>query len=140
MFKRARHQQGSLHCVKRKTGKTVWEFRWYEPTTNDGTVYRKKVIGTIEEYQTESQAQRAADALRLTINAEQTSKSVSISALVEHYRTEELSDENQRKAFSTKQAYKFLSQELDCAALGYFFIERRQTGRCRELAESGAAI
>lgn len=107
MFKRSRHQQGSLQCVKRKTGKTVWEFRWYEPTTNDGTVYRKKVIGTIEEYQTESQAQRAADALRLTINAEQTSKSVSISALVEHYRTEELSDENQRKAFSTKQAYKF---------------------------------
>jgi len=107
VFRRARHQQGSLQCVKRKTGKTVWEFRWYEPTTKDGTVYRKKVIGTTEEYKTESQAQRAADALRLTINAEQTPKSVSISALVEHYRTEELSDENQRKAFSTKQAYKF---------------------------------
>jgi integrase len=65
------------------------------------------VIGTTEQYKTESQAQRAADALRLTINAEQTPKSVSIAALVEHYRTEELSEENRRKAFSTKQAYGF---------------------------------
>jgi integrase len=107
VFKRARHQQGSLQCVKRKTGKTVWEFRWYEPTTNGDTVYRKKVIGTTEEYKTESQAQRAADAVRLTINAEQTPKSISIAALVQHYRTHELSADNQGKAFSTKQAYKF---------------------------------
>jgi integrase len=107
VFKRARHQQGSLQSVKRKTGKTVWEFRWYEPTTNGDTVYRKKVIGTTEEYKTESQAQRAADAVRLTINAEQTPKSISIAALVQHYRTLELSADNTGKAFSTKQAYKF---------------------------------
>jgi integrase len=107
VFKRARHQQGSLQCVKRKTGKTVWEFRWYEPTTNGDTVYRKKVIGTTEEYKTESHAQRAADALRLTINAEQTPRSISIAALIQHYRTHELSADNQGKTFSTKQAYKF---------------------------------
>ena len=107
MFRRTRHQQGSLQCVRRKNGQTVWVFRWYEPTANGGTVYRKKVIGTIDEFRTESQAQRAADALRLTINAEQTPRSVSIAALVEHYRAQELSEQNQGKAFSTKQAYEF---------------------------------
>ena len=107
MFRRARYQQGSLTCVKRKTGQAVWVFRWYEPITNGGMVYRKKVLGTIEELKTESQAQRAADALRLTINAEQTPKSVSVAALVQHYRNEELSEANQGKAFSTKQAYEF---------------------------------
>lgn len=77
MFRRTRYQQGSLTCVKRKTGQAVWVFRWYEPITNGGMVYRKKVLGTTEELKTESQAQRAAEALRLTINSEQTPKSVS---------------------------------------------------------------
>lgn len=107
MFRRTRYQQGSLTCVKRKTGQAVWVFRWYEPITNGGMVYRKRVLGTIEELKTESQAQRAADALRLTINAEQTPKSVSVAALVQHYRNEELSEANQGKAYSTKQAYEF---------------------------------
>ena len=123
MFRRARHQQGSLQCVKRKAGKTVWEFRWYEPTTNGDTVYRKKVIGTTEEYKTESQAQRAADAVRLTINAEQTPKSVSIAALVEHYRTRELSKENQGKAFSTKQAYGFYLKNWIVPRWGTYSLE-----------------
>ena len=69
MFNRARYQQGSLQCVKRKSGKAAWVFRWYEPTIDGGSVYRKKVLGTTDDYKNESQAQRAADALRLTINA-----------------------------------------------------------------------
>jgi hypothetical protein len=86
----------------------VWEFRRYEPTTGGDTVYRKKAIGTTDEYKTESQAQQAADAVHLTINDEQSHKSVSIAALVEHYRTEELSDENQGKAFSANQDTNFI--------------------------------
>jgi hypothetical protein len=93
---------------KAKESQAVWEFHWYEPTTDGDTVYRKKVIGTTDEYKTESQAQQAVDALHLTINDKQTHKSVSIAPWVEHYRTEELSDENQGKAFSAKQDTNFI--------------------------------
>lgn len=108
MFKRTRHQQGSLKCVKRKSGQSVWEFRWYEPTIAGGPIYRKKVIGSTSDYRSESEAQRAADALRLTVNAQHTPKAISLAALVEHYRQQELSDSEERegKAYSTKQAYQ----------------------------------
>ena len=142
MFRRARHQQGSLQCVKRKTGQAVWEFRWYEPTITGGTVYRKKVIGTTEQYKTESQAQRAADALRLTINAEQTPKSVSIAALVEHYRTEELSADNQGKKRSRPSRHMgSISRTGLCrAGVRHPLATGRQNRCCRELAEIGAAV
>jgi len=42
----------------------------------------------------------------LTINAEQTPRTITVGALVEHYRQHELSAENETKAYSTKEAYK----------------------------------
>jgi len=66
MFRRARHQKGSLQRVKRKSGQTVWIFRWYEIQPDGSTRYRKVVVGSVEEFKTESDAQKAVDALRLT--------------------------------------------------------------------------
>ena len=106
-MRRTRYQQGSLQCVKRKSGKSIWEFRWYEPTLDGKTVYRKKVIGSTNDYKTESEAHRAVEALRLTINSQQTPKAISLAALVEHYREKELSPDNpESKSYSTKQAYQ----------------------------------
>ena len=47
-MRRARHQQGSLQREKRKrTGETVWIFRWYEVQLDGTKNYRKAVIGTV---------------------------------------------------------------------------------------------
>ena len=50
MFRRARHQQGSLQRVKRKSGETVWVFRWRETQINGSRRYRKIVVGSVEEF------------------------------------------------------------------------------------------
>ena len=70
---------------------------------------RNKVVGTVEEYPTETKALIAAEALRLTINAEQTEISqhaVSVAALVKHFKELELGpikeeDEEEGRAYST---------------------------------------
>jgi hypothetical protein len=67
-MRRARHQKGSLQRIKRKSGESVWIFRWYEVQLDGTKRYRKAVIGSVQEYKTETEAQRAADALRLEIN------------------------------------------------------------------------
>lgn len=95
MFRRARHQQGSLQRVKRKSGATVWEFRWRETQIDGSRRYRKIVVGSVEELKTESDAQNAGDALRLTINEQtprQQLKEISIDTLVQHYRQQEMPD------------------------------------------------
>jgi hypothetical protein len=54
MFRRARHQQGSLQRLKRKSGQSVWIFRWYEIQLDGTKKHRKAVVGTVEEFKTEA--------------------------------------------------------------------------------------
>src|SRR5256886_16818011 len=68
LFRRTRYQQGSLVLEERKRGSAVWVYRWWEKDINGKPVRRKLQIGSLEQYPTESVAQAAADALRLTIN------------------------------------------------------------------------
>ena len=121
-MRRARHQKGSLQRVKRKSGESVWIFRWYEVQLDGTKCYRKAVIGSVSEYKTEAEAQKAADALRLEINEQtprQQLQAISIETLVEHYRLHELPDivngtrplgsqageDETRKSFSTQTTY-----------------------------------
>ena len=122
-MRRARHQQGSLQREKRKrSGEIVWTFRWREVQMDGTKKYRKAVIGTVSEYRTASDAQKAADALRLSINEQtprQTLKAISFETLVEHYRQHELpdivqgtrplgseaGDDELRKSFATQVTY-----------------------------------
>jgi integrase len=114
MFGRTRFQQGSLQRERRKKGPEVWIFRWYEPTPNGKRKRQYRVIGTVEEYLTESAAQAAAAALRLEINVEVSRtvwKPVSLGNLITHYEEKELDletadPEEHEKAYSTKQGYR----------------------------------
>ncbi len=123
MFRRARHQKGSLQRVKRKSGQTVWIFRWYEIQPDGSKKYRKAVVGTVEEFKTESDAQKAVDALRLTINEQtprQQLKEISFETLVQHYRQHEMPDifykksqlpedvaeDENRKSYATQDTYE----------------------------------
>ena len=57
-MRRARHQKGSLQRVKRSSGESVWIFRWYEVQPDGAKRYRKAVIGSVQEYKTEAEAQQ----------------------------------------------------------------------------------
>ena len=43
-------QQGSIIRAERKHGPAVWQFRWSETGSQGQRVYRKRVVGTIEDY------------------------------------------------------------------------------------------
>ena len=93
LFRRTRYQQGSLVLEARKRGSAVWVYRWWERDINGKPVRRKLQIGSSEQYQTESAAQAAADALRLTINNPSNRRNLrqtTVSILWEHYCREEL--------------------------------------------------
>ena len=123
MFRRARHQNGSLQRVKRKSGDVVWVFRWYETQIDGSKKYRKAVVGTVDDYKTEAEAQNAVDALRLTINEQtprQQLREISFETLVEHYRQHEMPDiyykdkqlpgefaeDENRKSYATQDTYQ----------------------------------
>jgi hypothetical protein len=67
LFGRTRYQQ-SLTLEERRRGPAVWVYRWWEKNTQGKPVRRKAQLGNLEEYPNESNAQAAADTLRLTIN------------------------------------------------------------------------
>jgi integrase len=58
---RARYQGGCITLKKRSKGSDMWEFRWRDAS---GT-QRSKLVGTVEQYPTKRDAQRASDAFRL---------------------------------------------------------------------------
>jgi integrase len=96
----SRLQQGSLLKLKRKAGPDVWVFRWYEETNGTRT-YRKRTLGTVARYPHLRDAEKAADALRNTINSE-FAVPETIAELVTHYRDNELTEE--KKAYATIEA------------------------------------
>jgi len=96
----SRLQQGSLLKLKRKAGPDMWVFRWYEETNGTRT-YRKRTLGTVARYPHLRDAEKAADALRNTINSEFTVPET-ISELITHYRENELTEE--KKAYATIEA------------------------------------
>ena len=97
-FTRLRYQSGSLSREARKAGPSVWIFRWRENAT-EGRVYRKMVVGTVEQFPTKTAAKRAVETLRSTINAGNPGVPVTVKELVKHYEKNELPS----KAFSTQR-------------------------------------
>ncbi|MHB1960620.1 MAG: tyrosine-type recombinase/integrase [Acidobacteriaceae bacterium] len=65
-FSRERFQNGSLRRVPRKAGPDVWEFR-FRDHSKPGLPMRQITLSTVE-YQTETSARRALQALLLKIN------------------------------------------------------------------------
>lgn len=92
-LRRDRYQQGSLTREKRSSGPDVWVYRWREQLSGRQTVQRKRIIGNVQQYKTETAARKAVDALRLDINAEAVSTSpMTLREVAEHYREKELGD------------------------------------------------
>src|SRR5690348_11689186 len=109
MFKRARYQRGCISREERCNGPDVWIYRWRETQPNGRRTNRKVVVGTVEEYSTKSEAQKAADALRLHVNKDSPRSllyPVTCEQLVAHYLEKELAEDNNKRAYSTKAAYR----------------------------------
>ncbi len=67
-MKRSRYQQGALFREPRKKGPDVWVYRWRETNAEGKRHSRKEILGTVGEFRTQADAQRAAEKLRMGIN------------------------------------------------------------------------
>ena len=105
MFTRTRYQYGSLETKERKKGKEVWEFRYYEPDARGERQRRAVMVGTREEYSTESAARKSpvVQAILLRLNAEHPSAAgaANFGAVIARYEQEEMPER-----YSTSAAYQ----------------------------------
>ena len=106
MFTRTRYQYGSLEIKERKKGKEVWEFRYYETDAKGQRQRRAAIVGSKQEYPTESAARKcpAVQAILLRLNAEQptgSSGAAEFGAVIARYEQEEMPER-----YSTKAAYQ----------------------------------
>src|SRR5260370_18013451 len=136
---RARYQQGSLKQIKRESGYLVWLFRWRE-TDPDGKRRPKKiVVGRVSELRTEADARRALQALRINVNmdlSEQARPPRKFADLVDHYRLKEVIPENNdRKSYSTKMAYKSYLTNWIIPQWGDYMLSRIKKGITVHVAE-----
>ena len=123
---RQRYQNGSLIKVPRAHGPSDWVLR-YRVTLGDGRrVQRQAIIGTTAEYKTDSQAEKAADKVRLTINnSTPSAQAPTVGIVARHFREVELSDANERRSWSTKTNYKEM--------LDLFILPRWETTRMLDI-------
>ena len=105
---RARYQNGCLTKEMRAKG-AVWVFRFREPQADGAIRHRKLIVGTVDEYQTESAAQAAVVTLRVAINNQSGSvlgAVMSVGQLVDHYWEKEFGPTaSLPKAFPTRESY-----------------------------------
>jgi hypothetical protein len=92
----------------RRNGQNVWEYRWRD-RSNGTAVYRRIVIGTVDQYPNVFEARSAVRGILLEINPGDPrlpTSSLTLSQLAEHYRQRELLLEDSWKSYSTKQGYE----------------------------------
>jgi len=101
-------QLGSLTTRSRLDGPDVWQFRWFEKSPQGGRVYRKRVIGTIEQYPDAEAARSAVHSLITEVNwanSRTNSLVMTVGQLCAHFEQRELTRSNTWRSYSTKCAY-----------------------------------
>lgn len=87
----SRYQEGSFDRLKRAKGPDVWVYRWRELQPDGSRLQRKKVIGDVDRFRTESAAKKAVENLRAEINArEECVGKLTVGELWGHFEKHEL--------------------------------------------------
>ena len=101
-------QRCSLVKKNRKRGPDVWLLRWSDKSASGRRIYRKRVIGTVEEFVDADSARRAVASLIEKINGDNPRinlRAITISALCSHFERCELAQGNTWRSYSTKKCY-----------------------------------
>lgn len=102
----ARYQEGSIDRVSRAKGPGVWVYRWRELQPDGTRVQRKKTIGTVSRYPTQSTAKKAVENLRTEINAqEERIGKMTVREAWGHFQAHELRSPAVNRSASTIQNY-----------------------------------
>jgi integrase len=101
MHLRQRYQHGCLTRKERARGEDVWEFRYYETTTEGQRCRRSVLVGSVARYPIRADALREVEPLRLRLNVEsRLGGPITIGALIGRYIEQELPERH-----STRRSY-----------------------------------
>ena len=101
-------QKCSLIVKNRKRGPDVWLLRWSDKSISGKRIYRKRAIGTVDDYPDSESARRAVASLIARINAANSRIglcSMTLSQLSNHFERIELASGNTWRSYSTKRRY-----------------------------------
>jgi len=102
-------QCGSVIQTNRKKGPNVGQFRWSEKDLNDHRVYRKRVIGTVEQYADAAAVRHAASGLLSDVNLRSRQDrigSIAIDQLCEHFEQSEMRSGASLWSIATQKTYR----------------------------------
>jgi integrase len=97
----ARYQYGNLTLRKRKKGPDVWQFRWME----NGKP-KSMLIGTVDKYPKQANAERVVEHLRITINNQNRQSqfhAITVGGLIDRFVQQELPN---GRRFQTQSEYR----------------------------------
>src|ERR1700679_2172569 len=103
---RQRYQEGSLERVSRRNGPDVWVYRWRELTLDGVRIQRKKTIGDVEQFPTESKARQSIQSLRAAINADAPIGVMTFYQLWGHFQKHELDSGVTERSDTTVEMYR----------------------------------
>jgi integrase len=98
-------QQGSVILTGRKFGPDVWQFRWSEKDRSGRRIYRKRVIGTVQQYP-DAQAARDVTTLVGHTNAGGSGCTITVEQICEHFEQRELRSGDSYRSFATAKTYR----------------------------------
>lgn len=102
-------QQGSVLQSSRKLGPDVWLFPWSEKDHDGRRLYRKRVIGTVEDYPDEVVVRQAASGLLSEVNLRSRpdrNGCISIDQLCEHFEQREMRSGTSLWSIATQKTYR----------------------------------
>jgi integrase len=102
-------QNGSVVRRNRKKHSDIWQFRWWEKTSDGKKIYRRRQIGTVDQIPDLETARKAACLLVPDLNAGMAKSkpvSMTIAQLCSHFEKSELCLANTWRSYSTKDIYK----------------------------------
>jgi integrase len=99
-------QQGSVILTGRKFGPDVWQFRWSEKDRSGRRIYRKRVIGTVQQYPDAQAAREVTTALVGPINVGASGCKVTVDQICEHFEQRELRSGDSFRSFATVKTYR----------------------------------
>jgi hypothetical protein len=106
--RRMRMQNCSLLRKNRKRGFDVWLLRWSDKSTSGKRIYRKRVIGTLDEYLDSESVRQVVAGLIHKINAANPRIglcSTTLAQPTDHFERIELAQCNTWRSYSTKRCY-----------------------------------
>ena len=99
-------QQGSVILTGRKFGPDVWQFRWSEKDPSGRRIYRKRVIGTVQQYPDAQAVREVTTAVVGHINAGSSGCKTTVEQICEHFEQRELRSGDSFRSFATVKTYR----------------------------------